>query len=140
MENKKVVKFLETKNQEKILTKKERHLETLILNVEKIDKRIEAINKVPVGKNFHCACGCGKECIKKNNGDKFGRISGEKNCKDKYHGRKREIIRTISKLSKDQLKQLKDKSEKIKEIIERTEEKYKLEINKLKNQNKRKNN
>ena len=89
MENNKVVEFLETKNKEKVLTKKEKYLENLILNVEKMDKRISNIEKVKIGKNFHCACGCGKECIKKNNNDKFGRISGEKNCKDKYHGRKR---------------------------------------------------
>lgn len=55
---------------------------------------------------------------------------------DKYHGRKREIIKKISGLSKEELTQLKDKSERIKDIIERTEDKYKSEINKLKNINK----
>lgn len=46
-----------------------------------MDKRISNIEKVKIGKNFCCACGCGKKCIKKNNNDKFGRILGEKNCK-----------------------------------------------------------
>ena len=105
MEDKKedndIVNFIKSKEEK--LNKKERKIKHLDSSIKATEKRMEKFEKVPFGKSFSCVCGCKKSMTKTNTNTKFKKLSGAGNCKDKHFGNKRNLVKILSDLTKEEL-------------------------------------
>jgi hypothetical protein len=114
MEDKKeiteIVDFIKSKEEEKeVLNKKERKINHYVSSIKATEKRMEKFEGVPHGGNFSCVCGCKKKMIKTSPNSKFKSLSGSGNCKDKHFGNKRNLVKILSEITKEQFKDIEER-------------------------------
>jgi hypothetical protein len=120
------------KSKKEILTKKERKINHISSMIKATEKRMKIFENVNLGGNFSCVCGCKKKMTKTSEKSKFKSISGSGNCKDKHYGNKKSLVKILSEITNEELKEIKTRVPIFSEMLSGLYEENKLDIKKIK--------